>query len=121
MVNLVEKSLHMSKLRFVNPSDTFCRKQYLLKMDGFSAIKTLKIRLNMLPVYGNFKGDLTLPRTCKWCDIEEDDTTEHFLTCAKMGVCNITPEHLRNEDDVELWNLINKTVDENLAQRLVTK
>lgn len=121
MVNLVKKSLHMSKLRFVNPSDTFGRKQYLLKMDGFSAVKTLKTRLNMLPVYGNFKGDLTLPRICKWCDIEEDDTTEHFLTCTKMGVCNITPEHLRNEDDVELWNLINKTVDENLAQRLVSK
>ena len=85
-------------------------------MDGFSAMQVIKTRLNMLPVYGNFKGDLTLPRLCMWCN-EEDDTTEHFLTCSSMGVCNILPVHLQNDDNIELWRVINKIVEENITKR----
>ena len=69
---------------------------------NYPASHVIKTRLNMLPVYGNYKGDLTLRRLCKWCD-EEDDTTEHFLTRKAKGISNIKPEQLRNEDNPELW------------------
>ena len=116
MVKSVTQSLNMSKLRFVNRPETFSRKKYILEMNGFFAIQVIKTRLNMLPVYGNFKGDLTLRRLCKWCD-EEDDTTEHFLTCKVMGTWNIKPEQLRNDDSPELWKQINNVVEANIAGR----
>ena len=115
MVNSVTESLKMTKLRFVNRPKTFGPKKYILEMDGFSAMQVIKTRLNMLPVYGNFKGDLTLPRLCVWCN-EEDDTTEHFLT-SSMGVCNISPGHMQNDDNIELWREINKIVEENITKR----
>ncbi len=120
MVRITTGALKMTKLRFINEPTTFERKEYLLKMDGSSAIQVLKTRLNMLPVYGNFKGDLSIPRLCQWCD-EEDDTTEHFLTCKVVGVCNLNPEHLRNADNVELWRQINLVVKSNMDKRVGKK
>ncbi len=74
----------------------------------------------MLPVYGNFKGNLSIPRLCQWCN-DEDDVTEHFLTCKVAGVCNIDPEHLRNDDNSELWRQINDVVKSNMDKRVGTK
>ena len=116
MVTTVIDSLKMSKLRFVKPPESFCAKKFLVEMDGFDAIQVIKTRLNMIPIYGNYKGDLTLPRLCTWCEIE-DDTTEHILTCSKMAVCNITPEHLQNDDNPDLWKVINTIVEANLGAR----
>ena len=116
MVSLVIKSLNMTKLRYVNQPKTFRRKQYFWKMDGYQAIEVIKTRLNMVRVYGNFKGDLTLPRLCQWCKCE-DDVTEHFLTCKVVGVCNIKPDHLKNDDNAELWGQINNVIKSNMDLR----
>merc|ERR1712080_168621 len=97
----IKKMKKTTKLRFIKPSNIFQRKKYITNMSGSSAVHVLKTRLNMLPIYGNYKKDLTRRRLCRWCD-KEDDTTEHLLTCETIGV-KISPEHLKNDDNEQLW------------------
>jgi hypothetical protein len=67
-----------TKMRFIDDGPLEM-KGYIAHGGGTIAIQTLKIRLNMLHwVYGNFKGDLELPRLCPHCHLA-DDTTEHLL------------------------------------------
>ena len=54
-------------------------------MDATSATQVIKTRLNMIRIYGNYKGDLTLPRPCPLCKME-DDTTEHLVSCQELGI-----------------------------------
>ena len=81
MMNLVRKAAEtIKKLRFTlgKEEDEFCTKPYILKMGGTEAIQVLKIRLNVLPIDGNFKGDVYLKRVCTHCK-ENNDTTEHIV------------------------------------------
>ena len=103
------------KMRFVQ-TDEFCKKIYIQKMKGSDATKTLKIRLNMIPIYGNFKGDVTVKRTCWHCR-EDDDTTEHLISCKVFGNKIIHPSDLQNDSNVEMWKIINELVDCNLRNR----
>ena len=91
-------------------------KEYIDNMAGSEALKTLKTRLNMQPVYGNYKGDLTKPRLCQYCE-EEDDTTEHLVSCNVFG-WKFEKEQLTNEKNTELWLQINQLVDFNLKNRM---
>ena len=117
MLKSVEQSLHMRKLRFVRRPVTFEKKKYLSEMDGKSAMQVVQTRLNMLPIYGNFKGDVTLPRLCPWCE-EADDTTEHILTCKEFGVCKFEPSQLSCEDDIILWHQVNSVIKINMDARV---
>ena len=112
-----KKSLTMKKMRFVKEeADEFGRKMYLVKMTGAEAMKTLKIRLNMIPIYGNFRGDVYLRRRCVHCG-ESDDTTEHLISCKVFGNNHFTSSHLQNDQNIELWKQINELVDTNLHLR----
>ena len=117
MLKSVDQSLHMKKLRFVRRPQKFERKKYLSEMDGKAAMQVIRTRLNMLPIYGNFKGDVTLPRLCPWCE-EADDTTEHILTCKEFGVCKFEPSQLSCEDDIYLWQKVNSVIKINMDARV---
>ena len=110
------KQLQMKKLRFISDPGVFERRKYLEVMDGKTAVKVLKMRLNMMEVYGNFKGNLYLERLCPLCQ-KEEDTTEHLITCDAINQNKITPAHLSNEDNIELWRQIIELVDFNMEKR----
>ena len=112
---IVSESTKMRKMRFVK-AGTFSRKKYIQRMKGSEALKALKIRLNMVPIYGNFKGDVTIKRVCIHCE-KEDDTTEHLISCRVFNNNTINPEHLLNDCNTEVWRLINELVDCNLRNR----
>ena len=67
MVDKVNSQLHMKKLRFIRRQSNFNRNEYVVEMDASSAIQVMKTRLNMLPIYGNYKHDLSIPRSCPLC------------------------------------------------------
>ena len=115
-LDIINKSLHMTKLRFLKPSDTLETSKYFDSLPGSQALKTLKTRLNMLPVYGNFKGDLSKPRLCQHCEME-DDTTEHLLSCKTLET-NLTKDGLFDERNSALWIQINEIIDFNLDHRV---
>ena len=88
---------------------------YFESLPGSQALKTLKTRLNMQPVYGNFKGDLSKPRLCQYC-MDADDTTEHLISCKTLG-SNFSTDLLCEERNAALWIQINETVDFNIGHR----
>ena len=116
MVKIIKESENMTKLRFVDCCEELTRKEYIRKMKGSEAIKALKTRLNMIPIYGNYKGDVTLPRLCSHCN-QEEDTTEHLVSCEVFSNHLINPSHLRDEKNVERWRMINELVDSNMSCR----
>ena len=120
MAKKIQQTRKMKKLRFIKTARTFKKKEYISKMSGSEAVQAIKTRLNMLPVYGNYKHDLTLRRLCVLCD-KEDDTTEHLLECEVMGVNNISAEHLKNDDNVQLWQQINEVTKFNLGSSQLLK
>ena len=105
----------MSKLRFLSPPEALETAKYLKCLPGTEALKALKTRLNMQPVYGNFKGDLSKPRLCHHCS-KEDDTTEHLLQCEVLKT-ELEVMDLFNETDPELWLQINELIEFNLKNR----
>ena len=67
----------------------------------------------MIHIYGNYKGDYQIPRLCPHCH-QEDDTTEHLISCTALGTSNLSPEDLLNDDNCELWMQINERVTVNM-------
>ena len=118
MVDKVNSQLHRKKMRFVRKQTTFNKREYVEEMDANSAIQVMKTRLNMLPLYGNYKHDLTIPRPCPLCKLE-DDTTEHMILCREVENDNITPADLLSQEDIELWNQINEVIKHNIEKREV--
>ncbi len=105
----------MTKLRFIVKPHEFKRKKYIVNLKGNEAIQALRCRLNMIQIYGNYHGDITLQRLCPHCE-EEDDTTEHLLNC-KVFHTSIHHEHLKNEHNSEMWRQILEMVNFNLKHR----
>ena len=116
MIGVIKNAMRMTKSRFQSVSSTLERKKYILNLPGTESLKTMKTRLNMQPVYGNFKCDITKERLCQHCG-EEDDTTEHLVSCKIFG-SRLDPEMLKNEENCELWKQINQLIDFNLNHRL---
>ena len=79
-------------------------------------LHTLKTRLNMLPIYANYKGDLTLDRICTHCN-KEEDKTEHLLECEALGNTVLKREDLQNTNNTELWKLMNERTRFNIRCR----
>ena len=110
-----EAAEKMTKLRFITEYEVG-RKEYITKMDGTECLHTMKTRLNMLPIYANFKGDVTMDSACAHCKTGEDKT-EHLVECEAIGETILTKEDLKNSDNVELWRLINERTRFNLNHR----
>ena len=110
------KQAKMKKLRFIKDPEVFERKKYVQMMDAKAAIEVMKIRLNMIELYGNFKANLTLERLCPLCK-RHDDTTEHLITCKEINQNKINVAQLSNEDNPELWRQINELVSLNMEKR----
>ena len=110
-----EAAKNMTKLRFTAETE-FKRKEYVMKMDGIESLHTLKTRLNMLPVYSNYKGDITMDNMCWHCKKEEDNT-EHLIECTALGETFLTKEDLKNSYNVELWKVMNERTKYNLENR----
>ena len=103
------------KMRF-SSCNTFERKPYVIHGSGKNTIWTIKTRLNMWEVYGNYKGNYKLPRVCPHCDLEED-TTEHLLMCSALGPSQFTTEDLEDESNVELWKQMVERINTNMKWR----
>jgi hypothetical protein len=104
-----------TKMRFINCGE-FEIKDYITNGCGFDALKTLKTRLNMHEIYGNYKGNYELSRLCPHCQTE-DDTTEHLLMCAALGPSTFIEKDLENDNNIELWRQINERVTANMDWR----
>ena len=110
---------NMKKLRFLR--DYECRrKEYVNKLGGDACIQTIKTRLNMLPVFANFKGDITKDKICEHCKTEEDNT-EHLVTCKQLGKTILKADDINNDTNPELWKLINERTMYNLNTRIAKK
>ena len=112
----INKSLHKTKLRFLTPLTLVETSKYFDSLPGTQALKTLKTRLNMNPVYGNYKGDISRPRLCQYCT-KEDDTTEHLLSCEVLET-DLTKDMLVDKGNPALWVQINEVIDFNLEHRI---
>ena len=115
MVRNINNQLHLTKMRFVKKQEEFCRKDYIKKMDAKDAIQTLRTRLNMIRIYGNYKGDISLTRPCPLCRMA-DDTTEHLITCGEVDNDNISTDDLV-EENTEIWHQINIIIANNMEKR----
>ena len=62
MNRIIQKAAdNMTKMRFMK-GETFERKKYVEEMNGHDSLKVLKTRLNMQPVYKNFKANVKLDK-----------------------------------------------------------
>ena len=109
---MVEKS---RKLRFLK-NVTFRQAPYFQCVGGEDANLILKLRLNMVDVYGNFKGDITKRRLCLHCK-ECMDSTEHMVQCSKVSGTKEQYVDILSEQDSEEWIPLLKVVKENLNGR----
>ena len=119
MAEVVRKSLGFRKMRFVEMPDRFMKKEYVDLMNGHDTIEVIKIRLNMVQIYGNYKHNLALPRLCPYCN-EVDDTTEHLVSCHVLGVGNICPQDFINDNNCEMWAQVLEVVRFNMNNRKIT-
>ena len=116
MGEIIEKAAkNMTKLHFIT-EPKLERKEYINETDGMECLHTLKTRLNMLPIYANYKGDLTLDRICTHCN-KEEDKTEHLLECEALGNTVLKREDLQNTNNTELWKLMNERTRFNIRCR----
>ena len=73
----------------------------------------IKTRLNMLPVFANYKGDVSMEKTCAHCKMA-DDNTEHLVECRQLGDTILKREDICNDENPELWKLLNERIQYNL-------
>ena len=105
----------MTKMRFLKGSK-FGRKPYLDGMDGHASLQVLKTRLNMLPIYKNYKADLSLSKMCPYC-LEEEDGTEHLVECSKLGRTMLKGDDIADIGNGQLWRQLNERITFNLQNR----
>ena len=105
-----------SKLRFITQPITLERADYINELTGDEAVDVLKMRLNMINIHGNFKGDITKKRRCPHCE-EEKDTTEHFITCSKMEGGREKGEEVLYSKEACKWREVMNVIRMNLERR----
>ena len=116
MQEMVQKaSENMTKLRFMK-KENFERKRYIVEMGGNESLKVLKTRLNMQPVYANFKADIKLKKECPYC-LKMEDRTEHLLECNELGRTMLRGDDLRNTTNAQLWKQMNERIQFNIDNR----
>ena len=107
----------MKKMRFVQ-TENFDRQKYVINLKGKDSVQALRLRLNMIPIYGNYHGDIQMRRLCPHCE-EEDDTTEHLLDCKTLHSV-VNSGDLFNNNNIEIWKQILEVMTFNLEHRLNT-
>ena len=110
------KAQQMTKMRFLKPLERFECKPYVTQLKGKESIEALRIRLNMIPVYGNYRGDLDMRRQCPHCE-DNDDTTEHLLNCERFQSM-VSSEHISNDNNIATWKQIVEVVTCNMEHRI---
>ena len=114
MVSMIEEEKeNKTKLRFLKSPINFKRQQYITELPGDDAVKVMKIRLNMVDVGHNYKGNRRKPRTCCYCQINED-TTEHLVQCKRNNGVDV--KEFENAESKH-WKEIISQVDENINSR----
>ena len=109
----------MTKMRFVVVGDKLKQKQYISSA-GHLTSKILLTKLNMQPIYGNFKNDITKRIKCELCD-DEEDTTEHLLQCRRGSIrpC-LEVELLKEDENIDRWRIMIEMVEANFQKRKST-
>ena len=102
----------MMKLRFLNISNSFERKQYISYLSGKETRETLRVRLNMIVIYDNYHGDVTLKRLCLHCE-GADDTTEHLIECPVFH-STLSSNLISNESNVNTWRQLLEIIHVNM-------
>ena len=105
----------MTKLRFVDKSLEFERKTYVTQLKGDEVIQALRTKLNMVTIYGNYHGDITMRRLCPYCE-KEDDTTEHLLDCPELQ-STISSKDILNNSNIETWKQVLEVIKFNMDHR----
>ena len=116
-VEMEKSRKEKTKVRFCKVGELFLRKAYT-KEAGQKVVQTLITKLNMQPVYGNFKGNMLMPMMCPLCNMCED-TTEHLLTCTEGGEIRDPKSYLEEDENIEQWRVINQIIANNLDKRKV--
>ena len=98
-----------TKMRFSKVGETFVRKEYT-KEDGHLVKQALVTKLNMQPIYRNFKGDWTKSIMCPLC-AKTEDTTEHLIQCQETSTIHIPTKYLQEDNNIERWRIINNTIE----------
>ena len=70
----------------------------------------------MQKVYQNYEADTTFEKMCPHCK-EEEDSTEHLVTCKAIGNTTLTNTDLMNTDNKQMWRQIIERVSFNLENR----
>ena len=104
------------KMRFAS-CQLFEMKPYIKFGPGKTSIALLKTKLNMWEVYGNYKGNYTLPRMCPHCE-QEEDTTEHLVECEALGPTNFTGDDMKDGGNIELWKQMMERIEINMKWRM---
>ena len=93
-------------------NDRFERKHYVKEAADHTAVKIMKIRLNMIDVPMNYKGKYKEEESLMYplCG-EVSDNTEHLLECNTTR--KYTEGDLQNTKHVENWKEIIKIINEN--------
>ena len=106
------------KLRFLRVEENFQRKKYT-EEKGDLVHRALITKLNMQPIYSNFKGDLTKRIMCPLCDVVED-TTEHLVQCTEVTTKNnIDLINIREDQNIEKWRKVLDAIEMNFELRRI--
>ena len=111
---IIENKKTMKKLRFMD-SSTFSCKRYINELDGEDSKFILKTRLNMLEIYGNYKGNKNLNQKCLHCNSNDDDT-EHLACCRMLGLNN-KRDDLYDVENIVKWKILIRDMQLNLKCR----
>ena len=111
-----EEAAKSSKMRFIVPGDDFQQSEYIGELPGDDVLEVLKVRLNMVNIYGNYKNDLTKKRWCPHC-FEERDTTEHLISCSALEGMRIWKEKDLCSTDAGNWRSMLETIRRNMESR----
>ena len=108
----------MKKMRFITEPTEFSRKSYIGKLRGNEAVEALRLKLNMVVIYGNYHGDITLNRLCPHCE-SDDDSTEHLLDCPVLE-SSVTSQNICNDDNIQTWKQVLEIQRFNIEHRADT-
>ena len=111
-----EEAVKSSKMRFIVPGDDFQQAEYVGELPGDDVLEVLKVRLNTINIYGNYKNDLTKKRCCPHC-YEERDTTEHLISCSALEGKQMWKERDLCLTDADSWRSTLDIIRRNMETR----
>ena len=104
-----------TKLRFLNKVVEFKQATYFERFESENVNLMLKIRLNMVNIHANFKGDIKKKRLCVHCNTSKD-TTEHLIECPNVHGSRKSSD-IPSDTESRDWPWILQVVRTNLDSR----